>query len=68
VNKSSLDKTWGNYCNDIGSSIQVVNRWLNQWFGAESQLPPGEPPSLPAGKYAVIYADPPWQYSKMVNA
>lgn len=24
--------TWSEYCTDIGSSKQVVNRWLKQWF------------------------------------
>ena len=24
--------SWDTYCNDIGSSRQVVNRWLQKWF------------------------------------
>lgn len=31
-NKSSNSQTWTQYCEDIGSSRQVVNRWLQQWF------------------------------------
>jgi hypothetical protein len=27
-NESSSKKTWSDYCEDIGSSRQVVNRWL----------------------------------------
>lgn len=26
-------RTWSQYCEDIGSSKGVVNRWLNNWFG-----------------------------------
>lgn len=25
-------KTWSKYCQEIGSSKQVINRWLKQWF------------------------------------
>ena len=27
------DKSWDDYCEEIGSSRRVVNRWLAQWFG-----------------------------------
>jgi hypothetical protein len=29
-------KGWREYCQDIGSSSQVVNRWLKQWFNVPS--------------------------------
>ena len=29
--------TWTQYCNDIDSSRQVVNRWLKQWYGDEDK-------------------------------
>ena len=32
---NSSDKTWAQYCEDIGSSKQVVNRWIKQWFTPE---------------------------------
>lgn len=32
LDKSRVDNTWTQYCNDIGSQIDVVNRWLKQWF------------------------------------
>jgi len=31
-----MDKTWSEYCEEIGSSKQVVNRWLKQWFPEEN--------------------------------
>jgi len=31
-NESSDNKTWAEYCEEIGSSKQVVNRWLKRWF------------------------------------
>ncbi len=31
--KSSNSKTWNDYCRDIGSSRQVVNRWLAAFYG-----------------------------------
>ena len=54
------DKNWDTYCKDIGSSRQVINRWLARWFGKipQSQITP----KLPEDQYSVIYADPPWQY------
>jgi len=32
-NKSYIDKTWTQYCEDVGSSRPVVDRWLRRWFG-----------------------------------
>lgn len=58
VNKSSLDKTWGQYCQEIGSSQQVINRWLARFF----PRPQIQPPDLPKIQSQVLYADPPWQY------
>lgn len=60
-NKSSNSQTWSQYCKDIGSSRQVINRGLKRWFSEEREET--ETPLLPPGKFAVIYADPPWQYS-----
>lgn len=36
-NKSSEVKTWSQYCKDIGSSRQVVNRWLEWAFGKKEE-------------------------------
>lgn len=30
--------SWAGYCQEIGSSKRVVNRWLRRWF--EPELPP----------------------------
>lgn len=30
--------TWEQYCKDIGSSKQVINRWLVDWFGREELI------------------------------
>lgn len=35
--KSSKVKTWSQYCKDIGSSRQVVNRWLERAFGEKEE-------------------------------
>jgi N6-adenosine-specific RNA methylase IME4 len=58
-NKSSIEKTWSDYCEDIGSSRQVVNRWLARYDlnRKTKELPP------PKGVSQVIYADPPWDYA-----
>lgn len=54
-------RSWSQYCQDIDSSKQVINRWLNRFFPQEPiEI---ESPLLPEGKFAVIYADCPWQYS-----
>lgn len=31
-NKSSNSKTWSNYCQEIGTSRQVANRWIARYF------------------------------------
>lgn len=55
-----LFQSWTQYCEDIGSSRQVVNRWLARWFGKE--ITQSDSPPLPKGSFDIIYADPPWQY------
>lgn len=59
------DKSWTTYCQEIGSSRQVINRWLAIFFPRqiEGAL---EPLMLPIGVYDVIYADPPWQYDNAI--
>ena|GEM_PF-1872016 len=51
--------TWGSYCEAIGSSKRVVNRWLARYLMAREfkKIPP------PKNISQVIYADPPWDYS-----
>lgn len=53
--------SWSQYCEDIGSQKQIVNRWLKKWYRSEHDEI--ESPELPENKYQVIYADPPWKYS-----
>ena len=53
---------WTDYCEDIGSSVQVVNRWLQNHKRLQTQENKKEQPELPTDKYRVIYADPPWNY------
>jgi len=53
-------RSWSQYCQDIGSSRRVINRWLQRWF--KPQLEYKEPSALPSGQFPVIYADPPWQF------
>lgn len=54
-------KTWTDYCLEIGSQRQVVNRWINRWYLPNIKSTP-EMPQITAGKYNIIYADPPWRY------
>jgi len=61
-NKSSMIRTWTNYCEDIGSSRQVVNRWLQNHNRLQTQENKKEQTELPTDKYRIIYADPPWNY------
>jgi N6-adenosine-specific RNA methylase IME4 len=56
------EQTWSQYCLDIGSQKRIVNRWIDRLFLQPQDKSP-EVPELPAGKFDVIYADPPWQYS-----
>ena len=67
-NKSS-NKTWSDYCLEIGSQRQVVNRWLRDWF-----LPTGSPEQITTkihkpvkGKYQTIVIDPPWPMEKILR-
>ena len=55
-------RSWTNYCQEIGSSRQVVNRWIKRWFDEPNLLTERKTTSLPKGKYNIIYADPPWKY------
>lgn len=56
-------KTWTQYCKDIGSSKQVVNRWLKLWFQPKQIEKKDENILLPVlGRFAVIVIDPPWPY------
>tara|TARA_R100001530_G_C4297933_1_gene149727 strand:- start:496 stop:1122 length:627 start_codon:yes stop_codon:yes gene_type:complete len=55
-------RTWTNYCEDIGSSRQVVNRWLQNHNRLQTQENKKEQTELPTDKYRIIYADPPWNY------
>jgi len=57
-NKSS-NKTWSGYCQDIGSSRQVINRWLRNWEELKKRA---ESPPLPRLLFTVIYADPPFRH------
>ena len=60
--KSPMIRTWTTYCEDIGSSRRVVNRWLQNHKRLQTQENKKEQPELPTDKYRVIYADPPWNY------
>lgn len=72
-------KTWSDYCEDIGSSRQVVNRWLRNWNelkkGAELKLLPPDTCAISdlqgliasGKKFRTIYADPPWKYSNQAT-
>jgi len=62
-----VDKTWDTYCQEIGSSRRVINRWLARWFEPE-QLPSPLTPPLPPGVFNVIAIDPPWPYGTVYNA
>lgn len=55
--------TWGQYCKDIGVDRSTIHRWLATWFKGDRVIKDRkETPTLPIGKYSVIYADPPWKY------
>lgn len=49
-----MDKSWSDYCKEIGSSKRVVNRWLTQWFPKEEVL--RETPILPT-RPKIYYCD-----------
>lgn len=57
-------RTWSQYCEDIGSQKDVVNRWITRSFNLTTLVAKLPTPELPKGKYQVIYADPPWQYGQ----
>jgi N6-adenosine-specific RNA methylase IME4 len=58
------EKTWEDYCEEIGVERRTANRWLNRYLGTNDPKLELETPELPEGKYQVIYADPPWQYAQ----
>jgi len=58
------EKTWENYCEEIGVERSTVHRWINRYFVANATRLELETPPLPEGKYDVIYADPPWMYGQ----
>jgi len=53
-------KTWEDYCNDIGIEKRTGNLWLQRYLQPREKIP--EVIKLPAGKFTIIYADPPWQF------
>ena len=55
-------KNWTTYCQDIGHSRRVVNRWL-AWTFRSAIEEEKQVPAFPSGKFDIILADPPWQYS-----
>jgi N6-adenosine-specific RNA methylase IME4 len=64
-NKCYVSQTWTSYCQEIGIERMTAHRWLEKFFPSP-ELEPHETPSLPSGKYRVIYADPPWPVDSMV--
>ena len=41
-NKSSTLRTWSDYCEEIGTSRQVVNRWLKDHFEYRTMTTPNQ--------------------------
>jgi len=54
-----VGKNWNTYCQDIGHTPRVVNRWLRNWIELKKRA---NSPALPKFLFTVIYADPPWEY------
>ena len=43
-NKSSVEnKTWSDYCEELGTSRQVVNRWLEKTYTSKKITSPNQP-------------------------
>ena len=43
-NKSSVEnKTWSDYCEELGTSRQVVNRWLEKAYAPKKITTPNQP-------------------------
>lgn len=61
-NKCYVSQTWISYCQEIGIERMTAHRWLAKFF-PKPELKITGVPALPSGKYRVVYADPPWQYS-----
>ena len=53
---------WNDYCEAIGVEKRTANRWLNRFYPSQAALEPAEEIPLPAGRFNVVYADPPWQF------
>lgn len=60
-------QTWSDYCTEIGSSRQVVNRWLQRWF-VPKELEKPDIKLLPIGTFSTIVVDPPWPIKKIERA
>tara|TARA_Y100000034_G_scaffold122992_1_gene169174 strand:+ start:2529 stop:2897 length:369 start_codon:yes stop_codon:yes gene_type:complete len=42
-NESSNKKTWSDYCEELGTSRQVVNRWLEKAYSSKKITTPNQP-------------------------
>ena len=42
-NESSNKKTWSDYCEELGTSRQVVNRWLEKAYAPKKITTPNQP-------------------------
>ena len=42
-NESSNKKTWSDYCEELGTSRQVVNRWLEKAYSSKKITSPNQP-------------------------
>ena len=62
VANATYEKTWSEYCEEIGVERSTIHRWLTKHFGKIFPKLEQETPLLPEGKYNVIYADPAWEY------
>lgn len=63
------DKSWSQYCGEIGVDRSTAHRWLDRIFGesvANATLSDTSP--LPEGVFDVILADPPWQYDNQIES
>lgn len=77
-NNSSNKKTWSDYCIEIGSSRQVVNHWLKEWYEIknkqiEEKIRKQREEILsgleqPNGLYDMIIIDPPWNYGRKYDS
>ena len=42
-NESSMIRTWSDYCEELGTSRQVVNRWLEKAYSSKEITVPNQP-------------------------